>query len=138
MTADVTVIGGGISGLSAAYALMCLGHRVTVLERQFRVGGKAHSERIGGFLMEHGPSSVTAEEPVSSLVRDLGLEHERVELGREVRQRYIVADRRLYGIPVHPAAFVTSAFLSMTGRLRLLAEPAVPRRTGDTEETVAA
>ena len=138
MTANVTVIGGGISGLSTAYALMCRGHQVTVLERQARVGGKAQSERIGGFLMEHGPSSVTEEGSVSSLARDLGLEHERVELGPEVRQRYIVADRRLHGIAVHPAAFVTSAFMSLTGRLRLLAEPAVPRRTGEAEETVAA
>lgn len=136
--ADVTVIGGGISGLSTAYALMCRGHRVIVLERQARVGGKAQSERIGGFLMEHGPSSVTEEGPVSSMARDLGLEHERVELGAEVRQRYIVADGRLHGIAVHPAAFVTSALLSMAGRLRLLAEPAVPRRADGAEETVAA
>ncbi len=138
MTANVTVIGGGIAGLSTAYALMCRGHQVTVLERQARVGGKAQSERIGGFLMEHGPSSVTEEGSVSSLARDLGLEHEHVELGPEVRQRYIVADRRLHGIAVHPAAFVTSSFMSLTGRLRLLAEPALPRRTGGGEETVAA
>lgn len=135
---DVTVIGGGISGLSTAYALMCRGLRVIVLERQTRVGGKAQSERIGGFLMEHGPSSVTEEGPVSSLTRDFDLEHTRITLGPEVRRRYIVADGRLHGIAVHPAAFVTSAFMSLTGRLRLLAEPAVPRRTAETEETVAA
>ncbi|MBI4273940.1 MAG: protoporphyrinogen oxidase [Rhizobiales bacterium] len=139
MTVDVTVIGGGISGLSAAHALMRLGHRVIVLERQVGVGGKAHSERIGGFLMEHGPSSVAAEGGVvSALAQDPGFGHERVGLGPDVRQRYIVADGRLYGIAIHPAAFVTSAFLSMAGRLRLLTEAVVPRRTSEVEETVAA
>ncbi|WP_304951658.1 FAD-dependent oxidoreductase, partial [Sulfitobacter sp.] len=60
MMIDVVVIGGGISGLATAYELTRHGHGVVVLERQVRAGGNAISERIGGFLMEHGPSTVTA------------------------------------------------------------------------------
>ena len=60
MSHDVAVIGGGVSGLAVAWELMRRGHRVTVLERQVGVGGNAISERFGGFLMEHGPSSVVA------------------------------------------------------------------------------
>lgn len=138
MTVDVTVIGGGISGLSAAYTLMRLGHRVVVLERQIRIGGKACSERIGDFLMEHGPSSLVPEGAGLSLASDLGLDSARVELGPGVQHRYIVADRRLRGIAIHPAAFVTSGFLSAAGRLRLLAETVVPRRTNAVDETVGA
>ena len=138
MTIDVTVIGGGVSGLSAAHALIGLGYRVAVLERQVRVGGKAYSERIGGFLMEHGPSSLVAEGAGLSLPAELGLDHARVELGAAVRRRYIVADRRLHGIAIHPAAFVTNRFLSGAGRLRLLAEALMPGRANAGEETVAA
>jgi oxygen-dependent protoporphyrinogen oxidase len=138
MTIDVTVIGGGVSGLSAAHALIRLGYKVAVLERQVRVGGKAYSERIGGFLMEHGPSSLVAEGAGLSLPADLGLDHVRVELGAGVQRRYIVADRRLHGIAIHPAAFVTSRFLSGAGRLRLLAEALMPGRASAAEETVAA
>jgi oxygen-dependent protoporphyrinogen oxidase len=138
MNADVVVIGAGISGLSAALDLARRGHQVVVLERQVRAGGKAHSERIDGFLMEHGPSSVAAEGAAASLPQSLALEHDRVELGSEVQRRYIVADGRLQGIGIGPTAFLTSNFLSAAGRLRLLAEFSVRRRTSAAEETVAA
>jgi phytoene dehydrogenase-like protein len=51
---DVAIIGAGISGLVAAHSLRAAGCGVLVLERQVRPGGNAISERIGGFLMEHG------------------------------------------------------------------------------------
>ena len=63
MTVDVVVIGGGISGLTTGWALGRQGHNIVVLERQVRVGGNAQSSRFSGFLMEHGPSSVTAASP---------------------------------------------------------------------------
>ncbi|HJN24882.1 MAG TPA: FAD-dependent oxidoreductase, partial [Rhodospirillales bacterium] len=81
MTCDVAIIGGGISGLSAACELKGRGYNVVVLERQARSGGNAQSERFGGFLMEHGPSSVNAQAMETvGLSRDLGLDTLRTEL----------------------------------------------------------
>ena len=37
---NVIVLGGGISGLAAGYELAQVGHKVTILEMQHRVGGK--------------------------------------------------------------------------------------------------
>ena len=37
---NVIIIGAGISGLVAAYELAQVGHKVTILEMQHRVGGK--------------------------------------------------------------------------------------------------
>ncbi|MGE0700185.1 MAG: protoporphyrinogen oxidase [Hyphomicrobiaceae bacterium] len=138
MIADVAVIGGGIAGLTAAFELKRKGHGVVVLERQVRVGGKAVSERFGGYLMEHGPSSVVADTPIESLSRDLGLEAEQVRLSSAVRRRYLVARGRLCGIGIHPAAFLVSSYLSPKGRVRLLAEAFVRCGEGEEEETVAA
>ncbi|MEE8455887.1 MAG: protoporphyrinogen oxidase [Limibaculum sp.] len=138
MTIDVAVIGGGISGLATACELTRQGHRVVVLERQVRAGGNAVSERIGGFLMEHGPSTVTAATPdAARLARSAGLDDRRCDLGPEVRHRYLAGAGRLHRIAAHPFGFLMSRYLSPRARFRLMAEMLVPRLAGDAEETVA-
>ncbi len=136
---EVVVVGAGVSGLATACRLHARGHRVIVLERQVKVGGNAVSERIDGFLMEHGPSSVNALQPQARrLSRALGLAAEECELTPAVRHRYLVKGGRLEAIPLHPFGLFTSSYLSWPARLRSLAEPLVPRRKEDGEETVAA
>lgn len=135
---DAAVIGGGISGLTAAYELKRRGHRVCVLERQCCAGGNAISERTGGFLMEHGPSSVNgAGCEAAALARTLGLDTLRCPLGAGVRYRYLTRDGRLYRIGTHPLGFVLSDYLSLGGRLRLVAEILVPTKRDDGDESVA-
>jgi protoporphyrinogen oxidase len=50
--ANVVVIGGGFTGLSAAYELARLGVAVTVLEKDDRLGGLAGSFEINGHRIE--------------------------------------------------------------------------------------
>lgn len=141
MSIDVAVIGGGISGLALAYDLKRQGRRVVVLERQAHAGGNAVSERIGGFLMEHGPSTVNAASPVAAdFSHELGLDAARCDLGAGVQQRYLVKRGALQGLPVHPLGMFTSSYLSPRARLRMLAEIAIPRRrdtNASGEESVA-
>jgi len=134
---DVAVIGGGISGLTAAHELRRQGHNVMVLERQVRSGGNAISENIGGFLMEHGPSTTNAALPeVGDLSGALGLNTSLVDLSDKVKRRYLVKGGELAGISIHPLGFFLSSYLSPAGRLRLMAELAVPKQHKDTDETV--
>jgi oxygen-dependent protoporphyrinogen oxidase len=137
MTIDVAVIGAGVSGLTTAHELARRGHRVAVLERQVRAGGNAMSERIGGFLMEHGPSSVNAASPAAALSRRLGLDGARCDLSAQVRYRYLMGGGRLHRISTHPLGFLLSGYLPPRARLRLLAEVFVPPGCPETEETVA-
>ena len=139
MTTDVAVIGGGISGLATAWELVRQGLDVVVLERQANPGGNAVSERIGGFLMEHGPSTVDARaQVVTDVGRRLGLDSERCELGPDVRNRYLAGKGRLKSIAPHPLGFLLSDYLSVGARLRLLAEGAIRRRHGEDDESIAA
>ncbi len=134
MTLDVAVIGGGVSGLAVAYELVSRGHRVVVLERQVRAGGNAVSERIGGFLMEHGPSSVNAASPATALSGTLGIDGLRCDLGPHVCYRYLTGGGRLHQVATHPFGFLSSSYLSPRARLRLLTEPLVPPGGAKTEE----
>jgi oxygen-dependent protoporphyrinogen oxidase len=135
---DVAVIGGGISGLATAWNLMRQGLDVIVLERQVNPGGNAISERIGGFLMEHGPSTIDARASAATdMAGVLGLDNERCELGPEVRNRYLVGNGNLRPIAAHPMGFLMSDYLSPVARLRMLAEMAVPRGRGEADESIA-
>jgi protoporphyrinogen oxidase len=52
---NVTVVGGGVAGLTLAYLLAKKGLEVTVLEREDRVGGLARSFRYDGWSIDIGP-----------------------------------------------------------------------------------
>jgi protoporphyrinogen/coproporphyrinogen III oxidase len=84
MTArHVLIIGGGISGLTAAYRLMQQ-HQTnlddllcTVVEQDCRLGGKIHTERGEDFLLELGPDSIyTRKKGGVELVSELGLDED--------------------------------------------------------------
>jgi len=74
MAMTVLVVGGGITGLTAAYALGRAGVPTTLVEATDRLGGKVRTERVGGFLVESGPDSFIAYRPAAlELCRELGL-----------------------------------------------------------------
>ncbi len=139
MTYDVAIIGGGISGLTAAYDLHRNGRKVVVLERQQQVGGNAISERIDGFLMEHGPTTLNAMVPQAlNLASKLGLSGQQLDLGKGIRQRYLRQGSKLHGISINPAGFLLSSYLSPLGRLSLLGEILRPCKTAPEDESVHA
>jgi renalase len=62
-TADVVVIGAGISGLSAARELHRVGREVVVLEKSRGFGGRAASRTLHGVRFDHGAQFVTVRDP---------------------------------------------------------------------------
>ena len=53
----IIIIGGGISGLSAAWKLSELGFEAKVFELENQVGGLAKSIRIDNYIFDIGPHS---------------------------------------------------------------------------------
>lgn len=73
-TADVVVIGGGPSGLAAAFRLKQAGAKVRILEMSDRVGGKMRTTPRGGFLVDQGAFFLpTTHRALLSLAAEAGL-----------------------------------------------------------------
>ena len=73
MDAPVAIVGGGISGLSAAYYLAKAGIPSVILEARPRLGGVIQSERVERCVIEGGPDSFLSTKPAAmELIVDLG------------------------------------------------------------------
>jgi oxygen-dependent protoporphyrinogen oxidase len=135
---EVIVIGGGISGLAAAYWLRQRGCKIVLLERGERVGGVMRSERISGFLFEHGPTSLMTNHPdVLRFCDAVGLTDRLVEANPFSRRRYVMRGGRLLPLPGGPADFLRTPIWSGAAKLRLVAEPFIAPHRSDQEESVA-
>jgi 2-polyprenyl-6-methoxyphenol hydroxylase-like FAD-dependent oxidoreductase len=60
---DVAIVGGGITGLSAAYELQRRGCATVVLEAGDRAGGVIRTERFDGWVVDCGPDAILAQKP---------------------------------------------------------------------------
>lgn len=70
----IVIIGGGLSGLSLAYALQQGGHDYLIIEARARLGGRIASLIVDDTAFDLGPSWVwTGQERVAQLLADLGL-----------------------------------------------------------------
>lgn len=56
----IIVIGSGFGGLAAAIRLQAQGHRVTILEKRDKPGGRAYVYEQDGFVFDGGPTIITA------------------------------------------------------------------------------
>jgi len=68
------VVGGGLGGLATAARLANAGARVTLVERNQELGGKAAEHRQDGFRWDIGPSLLTMPDVIQDLAYDLGYE----------------------------------------------------------------
>ncbi|MGZ4461062.1 MAG: FAD-dependent oxidoreductase, partial [Nocardioidaceae bacterium] len=75
--ARVVVIGGGLGGAAAAARLAKLGHQVTLVERQDRLGGAVGYVEQDGFRWDSGPTSTALPAVVRDLFRKSGRPLER-------------------------------------------------------------
>jgi protoporphyrinogen/coproporphyrinogen III oxidase len=96
----VVIVGGGISGLSAAYYLAKLGIGVKLVERQPRLGGVIRTDGVHGCVLEAGPDSFISQKPWAfELIRSLGLGDELIGSNDHLRATYVVKHRRLVRLP---------------------------------------
>src|SRR6202790_1515585 len=101
----IAIVGGGISGLSAAFYLQkarAAGAALeyTLFESGQRLGGSMYSDRVEGCLVEAGPDSFLTEKPWAlSLCCKIGLGDQLIGSNDSERKTYIVAKGKLVEVP---------------------------------------
>ena len=138
---DVAIIGGGISGLAAAYELQERGISTRVIEASDRPGGVIRTDRFDGWVVDGGPDSLLVQKPAAvALCRELGIA-DRLVSTLTPRTAYILRDDRLHplaegsflGFPLKFSALAKSSLFTLGGKVRLAAELFVPPGGGDDE-----
>jgi protoporphyrinogen/coproporphyrinogen III oxidase len=147
----VAVIGGGITGLAAAYRLRELAAarefplHVELLERGARCGGALETIRRDGFVIETGADSFISEKVAcAELAARLGLGADLIPTREIYRKTYVVHAGRLVEIPAgfsllapaHLGPVFRSALFSPLGKLRIALEPYIAARTSDDDESL--
>ena len=133
----VTILGGGIAGLAAAWECRRLGLTATVLERQ---------ARAGRFVLDAGPDAFLVSKPGAiELCRELGIDDRLITM-ESPRGAYVLRDGELHALPEGGAfgvatrvgPFLASTLLSPFGKLRTALEVVTPARRTSEDESAGA
>lgn len=134
----IAILGGGIAGLAATHRLRELlpNARITVFESASRLGGVLETVQRDGFLIERSADNFLTRDPgIIELCQRLGIAQELIPTEESRRRAFVVRNGRLHPIPdgfflMSPRRLwplLTSPLLSPLGKMRVLAEPLVPR-----------
>jgi len=139
-TLKAAVVGGGISGLSAAYYLQKQAKEqgisldLTIIEAVHRLGGKIQTLHRDGFVIERGPDSfLSRTENINDLAKELGIEHKLIASG--AGESFVVVEDQLHpipkgsimGVPTEWGPFIASHLSSWSGKFRAAADLVLPR-----------
>ncbi|HME36722.1 MAG TPA: protoporphyrinogen oxidase [Candidatus Sulfotelmatobacter sp.] len=152
----IAIIGGGISGLAAAFDLeeqRRAGADVdyVLYESSARLGGVLRTEHLGGCIVEAGPDSFITEKPwATDLCRALGLGDQLIGSNDADRKTYILThgqlvempDGLMFMVPTKILPTGLSSLFSWKTKLRMAQELFHPPRTvagneNDHDESVA-
>ena len=147
----IAIIGGGISGLAAAYEAEQRRRtgadvQYTLYESSSRLGGVLRTEVIDGCVVEAGPDSFVSEKPwASDLCRLIGIGGQLIGSNDSDRKTYIVTRGRLVEMPDGLMFMVPTKILptglsplfSWKTKIRMAKELFHPPRAVDHDESVA-
>ena len=145
----VVVVGGGITGLTAAFYMQKearakeLPVDIVLVESSLRLGGKIQTQRKNGFIIERGPESFfDRQNDIYRLAKDLGIESELIT--SNAGPTYVAVGSRLYPIPSnlmsgenpHISPFITSGLFSLSGKVRAACDFILPRSAENDDQSL--
>jgi oxygen-dependent protoporphyrinogen oxidase len=147
----IAIVGGGISGLSAAYALeekrkSGVPVEYVLFESSPRLGGVLVTDHVDGCIVEAGPDSFLTEKPwATDLCKKIGLGDQLIGSNDSDRKTYIVANGKLvvmpdglmFMVPTKIMPTVLSPLFSWRTKFRMATEWFHPLHQASGDETVA-
>lgn len=146
---DLVIIGGGITGIAAAYRAHQLNPsvKIALLEASDSLGGKIATEQIEGFTLEGGPDCFLSRKPWGiELCEELGVTAELQGRKPAEHKAYVWRNGRLHTLPEGLSGMIPTqlepllnhTLLSTEGAKRVAQEPEIPVRASDEDEPVGA
>lgn len=147
----VVIVGGGITGLSAAFYMQKearekdLALDVLLIEGANRLGGKIQTVRRDGYIIERGPDSfLIRKKSMGILAEDVGVADQLVK--NATGQAYIFVNNQLHpipggsimGIPTEIGPFLKTNLFSFAGKLRAAGDLVLPRRASQGDQSLGA
>ncbi|WP_214828214.1 protoporphyrinogen oxidase [Exiguobacterium sp. s26] len=130
----IAIIGGGITGMAAAYYAKQAGAHVTLYEASDRIGGKIKTVYRDGFVLECGPDGYMARKPtLTDLITELGLDDDLVRSMTGTSYIYVRNQLRqmpagsVMGIPTKFWPMVKTDLFTWRGKLRAGMDLVLPR-----------
>jgi oxygen-dependent protoporphyrinogen oxidase len=147
----IAIIGGGISGLAAAFTLAEQRRAGTPVEYALfesspRFGGVIATERVENFIVEAGPDSFLTEKPwAADLCRKLGLTDQLIGSNDAQRKTYILVNGKLvtipdglmFMVPTKAIPALLSPLFSLRTKLQMAREWFHTSKQANADETVA-
>ena len=137
----IAIVGGGMAGLGAARVLEDARAADAAVdwhlyEDESRFGGKVHTVRRDGFVIEGGPDSAIIEKhwPIT-MARRLGLGDRFEDSNEGIRKSFVYARGRLHElpegiilmVPTRMVPFALSSLMSWPGKARMGMDLVLPR-----------
>lgn len=146
----VVIVGGGITGLSAAYYLerelseeQKQQLRIVVVEAKEKLGGKIHTMDESGFIVEAGADSiVTRKQNTAPLLEELGMTEEVVynATGKSYiyteGQLKLIPEEAVFGIPIGLESLAKSELVSAEGKVEALKDVYTPNESYTAADSV--
>jgi len=145
----IAIIGGGISGLAAAYRVTEIDPdcQLTLFESKPHVGGALQTAHEDDLQIEHGVDNFITTLPWGlSLCKRLGLSDQLVQTNPDFRRTFVVhrgrtvkmPDGFLMMAPTRMMPLALTPLLSIRGKIRCAMEFFLPRRREETDESIGA
>jgi oxygen-dependent protoporphyrinogen oxidase len=130
------ILGGGVTGLAAAWHLQRRGETAEVWEAAASVGGWMKTLPWEGGHFETGPQGVLWQKgtAVDRLFSAIDLPFKSPGTGA----RWVGKGGRLVPVPASPFGLMASPLMSLSAKLRMMAEPFIRVRPAEPEEGLSA